>query len=171
MNTPNNKRFINSQENMENAFIKLLATHNKKKITVQSICNLANVNRTTFYAHYTDIYDLQKQIEKRLSAQLEKIFQEALYDEKKMNSALCKMFYFIKKHNIFYKVFLEYNNTIPILKTILCCIGSNTNDKDSPNYHIAFFTAGVCEMIRIWLNNDCREKPEELARIIYEEYH
>ena len=32
------------------------------------------------------------------------------------------------------------------------------------------YSAGVSEMIRIWLNNNCQEKPEEMAQIIYEEY-
>lgn len=169
MNTRNNKRSINSRESIENAFIELLDTHNAK-ITVQSVCNLAKVNRTTFYAHYMDLHDLQKKIEEELSKQIAEIFQEAIQNSKKMNSALCDMFHFIKEHNVFYKVFLKYNN-LSILKTILISPGAHTAEPDSTTYYrISFFTAGVSEMIRIWLNNDCPEKPEELAQIIYEEY-
>lgn len=169
MNTRNNKRFINSQEAIEKAFIDLLVTHKTKKITVQAICNLANLNRTTFYAHYTDINDLQNKIEEKLSTQIKEIFEETLHEEKNIIYAFCEMFRFIKKHIVFYKVFLEYHN-ISILKTILNDTDWNMCNKDAFNYHISFFTAGVSEMIRIWLKNNCQEEPEYLAQIIYEEY-
>lgn len=170
MNTRNNKRSINSQEMIEKAFTELLNTHHTRKITVQTICKLANVNRTTFYTHYADVHDLQNKIEEKLSSQIQEIFKDALYDKTKMNDAFCRMFYFIKEHKAFYKVFLEYHN-MSFLKTILKRTEPVANNNvDFTNYHVSFFTAGVSEMVRIWLNSNCREKPEELAQIIYEEY-
>jgi len=38
-----------------------------KHITVKSLCELADINRGTFYAHYADIYDLVHQLEEELS--------------------------------------------------------------------------------------------------------
>ena len=39
------------------------------------------------------------------------------------------------------------------------------------NYHLAFFTAGIGEITRVWLNHGCAESPEEMADIIRREYH
>lgn len=169
MNIRNNKRAVNSQEAIEKAYIGLLDTHGTSKITVQSICKLADVNRTTFYAHYTDLLDLQKKIEEKLSIKIKAIFEEALTDSSKIDNAICRMFYFIEEHKVFYRLFLKHNN-MSVLKSILAETYSETNDINHEDYHISFFTAGVSEVIRIWLNNDCREKPEELAQIIYDEY-
>lgn len=169
MNTRNNQRSLRSQETIERAFVALLDTQSVEKITVQSICKLANVNRTTFYTHYTDVRDLENKIETKLSAQIEEIFKETVSAGKDLDCAFCAMFYFIKEHCVFYRVFLNYHN-LPILKTILNSTSDHPEHTDSCNYHIAFFTAGVSEMARIWLNHGCRETPEEMARIIYEEY-
>ena len=34
-----------------------------QSISIKELCETAGINRGTFYAHYTDIYDLRKQIE------------------------------------------------------------------------------------------------------------
>lgn len=162
MNKENNKRALNSKESIEKAFIDLLDKYNIKKITVQSICNLAHVNRTTFYAHYADIYDLEEKIEEKLSAQFIEIFEGNMDDTKKMEKALCEMFFFIKEHRNFYKVFLKYNN-LSTLKNILNRTNASIDDDIMTYYNISFFSAGISAMLRIWLQNNCREKPKELV--------
>ncbi len=170
MNTPNNKRSAGSREAIERAFIQLLDKQTSSRITVQSICTLAGLNRTTFYAHYSDVQNLQNKIEEKLSSQIKDIFENPLQSKSTLNDAFRRMFCFIKEHKLFYKTFLKYNN-IYILKEILGDTGSvNNSESNTRDYHISFFTAGVSEMTRIWVNNDCRETPEQMAQIIYEEY-
>ena len=41
-----------------NAFIELAKQKPIERITVKEIVSLAQINKSTFYAHYTDIYDL-----------------------------------------------------------------------------------------------------------------
>ena len=57
------------------SFSELLAEHKSiRKISIQSITEHAGVNRVTFYAHFTDKYDL-------LSAWKREIFRKALTDK------------------------------------------------------------------------------------------
>ena len=56
MNTPNNKRKKESIKRIEKVFIELIQTKELDKISVSDICKRAKLNRTTFYANYTDIY-------------------------------------------------------------------------------------------------------------------
>ena len=58
MNTPNNRRKKKSIETIEKVFIDLLQTRQLSEISVSDICKLAGLNRTTFYANYTDIFAL-----------------------------------------------------------------------------------------------------------------
>ena len=37
-------------------------------------------------------------------------------------------------------------------------------------YRASFFGAGIKEMCRLWLNNDCKETPEHMASLLLEEY-
>lgn len=56
-------RTIRSKENIRNAFIELRRKKELRKITIKELCEKANINKSTFYAHYEDIFDLSEQIE------------------------------------------------------------------------------------------------------------
>ena len=58
MNTKNNMRFRETQIRMEAAMLDLMKHLDFEKITVKQICQKAGVNRSTFYAHFIDIYDM-----------------------------------------------------------------------------------------------------------------
>lgn len=70
MNKKNNKQFQGSAMRMEKAMLELINTTLFEKITVRLICERAGVNRSTFYAHYTDIYDMIGQLEANLQKEL-----------------------------------------------------------------------------------------------------
>ena len=54
----NDLRVIKTKKNIEVSFIYLLAQKDFYKITVQDILDRALINRSTFYKHYTDKYQL-----------------------------------------------------------------------------------------------------------------
>ena len=66
MNTTNNKRRKESQEKIEKAFIQLIQNKEIEQISVTDICQKCNLNRSTFYANYLDIYDLADKIKDRM---------------------------------------------------------------------------------------------------------
>lgn len=72
MNTSNNRRRKPSREKIEKVFVTLLQTKEIDQIRVSEICQLAQVNRTTFYANYPDIYGLADAIRDRLETELAK---------------------------------------------------------------------------------------------------
>lgn len=49
---------------IEKAFLELRAKTPLEKIKIKDLCALACVNKSTFYAHYEDIYALSDQLEK-----------------------------------------------------------------------------------------------------------
>lgn len=54
----NDLRVIKTKKNIEESFIYLLRQKDFNKITVQDILDRALINRSTFYKHYTDKYEL-----------------------------------------------------------------------------------------------------------------
>ena len=48
MNIPNNKRRKESREKITKAFLELMQSHELREISVTEICEMAQVNRTTF---------------------------------------------------------------------------------------------------------------------------
>ena len=54
-------------------FISLLEEKEIKKITVSELCNIADINRATFYRYYLDIYDLYDKIQDEFVSELKEI--------------------------------------------------------------------------------------------------
>ena len=78
MNTPNNKRKKESIRRIEKVFIDLLQTKKLNGIRVSDICKEAKINRTTFYANYTDIYGLADTIRDRLESNLSDLYKSEI---------------------------------------------------------------------------------------------
>ena len=51
---------------LKNALLKLMQTKPINKITVKEVCELAGLNRATFYAHYGNCFDLLESIEQEI---------------------------------------------------------------------------------------------------------
>lgn len=56
---------------IEQAFYELLAQKPVSRITVKELCELAEINRATFYKHYADPFDLLEKQEGALLAEME----------------------------------------------------------------------------------------------------
>lgn len=87
---------------LKQSFLKLLKEKPVNKITVKEVCALAQLNRATFYAHYSDCFALMESIENELIDAFEKslcyvnLFDvtaliEAIYDMVDQNQAACRV--------------------------------------------------------------------------------
>lgn len=57
------RRVRKTKKSIQDAFIVLLKTYDLEEITIQQIADTADINRATFYKHYTDKFNLLKKIE------------------------------------------------------------------------------------------------------------
>ncbi len=175
MNIKNNSRYKMSSEKIETAFLALLEKYKYDEITISKICDQANINRSTFYCHYDDINDLIVKIESKFAKGTANIFN---YGERQTNDAIIEMFTFVKENKHFYKAFLnipyitfaESHTKIECLENIGNKLHINKSNTIGLYYRASFFGAGIKEMCRIWLERDCKESPEELAKLLIDEY-
>ena len=56
----NDLRVIKTKNALYNTLIELMKDHAFEEIKVSDICTKALINRSTFYAHYNDKYELLK---------------------------------------------------------------------------------------------------------------
>ena len=110
MNTPNNKRKKESMERIEKVFIELLQTKELNEISVSDICKHAGLNRTTFYANYTDIYGLADAIRDKLENEVSDLYREEVTQGFNSNDYL-KLFRHIKDNQIFYNTYFKWDMT------------------------------------------------------------
>ena len=62
---------------LKQSFLKLLKEKPVNRITVKEVCALAQLNRATFYAHYSDCFALMESIENELIDAFEKSLRYA----------------------------------------------------------------------------------------------
>lgn len=86
----NDLRVVKTKENIVNNFIHLLSLYDFKDITIQMLINECKINKTTFYRHYIDKYDLIEKIQDKLLVEykhVSSLFRDQL-DEKAIVSLI-----------------------------------------------------------------------------------
>ena len=169
MNTPNNKRRQDSRRRMETALVRLLQDRELEKITVKEICAAAEVNRTTFYANYLDIYDLADAVQKSMEETVLGLYREEQKQAVRTHD-LTKLIYHIKENPIFYKTYFKLNVGDRMRFSLYDIQEAARYYDRHVEYHMEFFRHGFNAVIKMWLSRDCAESPEEILEIIRSEY-
>ncbi len=170
MNTPNNKRRKETRDKISKIFINLLQSKEITEISVTDICKLAKINRSTFYVNYLDVYDLADQIGKELEQEVSFLYQEER-DTKNNSNDFLKLFRHIKDNQIFYNTYfkLKMDHNF-IIREYDYNLSKELYDDKYIDYHMEFFKAGLNAIIKKWLENGCKESPEEIESILKSEY-
>ncbi|MBQ7105784.1 MAG: TetR/AcrR family transcriptional regulator [Bacilli bacterium] len=169
MNISNNKKRKKSQEQIEKIFLQLIQKKNIDEISVSTICDKANLNRSTFYSNYIDIYDLAEKIKQQMEIEFAQF--QLSNNAKQDENGYLSMFRYIKDNQIFFKTYFkleEISKSLPTQYRVE--LAEKYYDNKFIDYHIEFFRAGLNAIIKKWLNNGCKETPEEINEIITSEY-
>ena len=127
-------------------------------------------NRSTFYANYLDIYDLAEKVVKRIEEDVFSLYKEERETKNNSHNYL-KLFRHIKDNQLFYKTYFKLNMNKHYIFTEYDTNLSKIMYYDKyVDYHIEFFMAGLNAIIKKWLNNGCLESPEEINKILQDEY-
>ena len=169
MNVKNNKRRKESKEKIEKAFIELLQTYELIDITVSDLIKTTELNRSTFYANYVDIFDLADKTREKLEKEFSNLFAD--YDYFNERTGALKMFNHIKENQIFYKTYFKLCYDEKFLISVYDAKRAQKEHIDSNvKYHIEFFRNGLNAIIKLWLAVGCQESPEEMAAVLKTEY-
>jgi AcrR family transcriptional regulator len=143
------------------------------KITIKEIADEANINRKTFYSHYTDVNGVLDDIENDVLEQLCGIIesfdiQKAIYDPYPIFKELTNI---INNDFDFYKYLLQSTSDSRLLekikhvlkKRIIEIAGLEINNKEMLPYAIEFAVSGILSVYREWFNSDRRYSLEEVS--------
>ncbi|URZ87117.1 TetR/AcrR family transcriptional regulator [Floricoccus penangensis] len=184
-------RKTSSKKDIKKAFAKLLNEKGLEKITVSDITRRADVNRGTFYSHYTDKYELLNEIEDEILSNLKGYFDESVpkiikpvNDEKEdvqlfsNDSILHAATYAKDNFEMIHGLISEGGNSklIPKFKKIMVDVLQerakkigvlNFNKFKMPDgYAYEIMLSSVVSILEYWILNDTKESPEEIVKII-----
>jgi AcrR family transcriptional regulator len=159
---------------LKNALVKLMQEQHISKISIRAICEVADINRSTFYVHYADQYDLLNKIEREVLENLNKYLSKQVLDEAHPMSiqVLTRVLNYVKENVELFKALLSENCDFTFQKNLIeiaQVISSQQNqafDAKTQEYIKLFGFTGIISMLQKWLHDGINESPAQMAEFI-----
>lgn len=173
---------------MQSSLVTLLENKEFADISIMDICQNAGVNRSTFYAHYDNTFDLLKEAHQ---AMVSNFFDECTFDNpvdlsdmRKVNAEdlnfvtpkyLLPYLQYIKRHKRLFRIYAENAHAFDVnnmddymIETLFVPIMAKfgITDKKLIFYMQKFFLKGIDAIINEWVRNDCEDDIRFVCEII-----
>lgn len=183
---PMDRRTLRSRQAFKHAMIELIAERGYDSITVNDLCDRADLNRGTFYNHFKDMdalsTSLQDEFFDGLTCFKGDMARLTLMDLAKIKLArkplplLVELFEYLLSQSAYLSVMMSPGGDIRFsqrLQDTFCTdlIMGMLHDRyrRQPtalvNYYVAFYSSAYLGVIRRWVTTGAQETPEEMAQI------
>lgn len=157
---------------LKDSLTDILAEKPIEKITVKEICEKADINRGTFYSHYSDQYDLYNcVVDEILEGVFGRLGDFMMLNDTELLSRATSVFEYLKENAETVTILIESGvsySTEKRIRNVIKDIYLNKIDKnvdvDLVNATYSFIAAGAIALIRHWLNSDMKKSPAEMAQ-------
>ena len=178
---PENRKIQYTRMVLADSLIELMRTKPFEKITIRELCELANVNRSTFYLHYEDIYQLLRVIEDDtlawVNAFIEELTDKHWEGETAVLSSLERLFECFMKNSKHLQVLMSEQGDVDFQKRVfsaayqVCDFSQGQYKLRRPyaqDLHFIFLVSGGVGIVQHWLKNGLQESPREIAQAIFD---
>lgn len=176
-------KYYNTVLLMDEALLILLEKKEFEYITVKEICQKAGVNRSTFYLHYENTFDLLEETIGYINEKIKISFNEKIEDVNSIDKN--DLFFITPKYLIPYlnlvkenkKIFKLIHNKPYLFKNkqtaemlyhdLFSVILTKYNVADNfKKYVFAYFTEGILAVIMKWVEYDCVDEIDLICNMI-----
>jgi len=159
---------------LKNALVELMQEQHISKISVRALCDKAGINRSTFYLHYSDPYDLLALVEQEVLENVKRYLNiKSISDTKPMSTQVLRnLLEYVKENNNLFKALLSENCDFAFQKDLMelaQVISSQPNQSLDPKtieYIKAFCLPGAINVLQKWLQDGTKESAEQISEFI-----
>ena len=182
----NESKYFNTAKKMNDALITLLETKEFEYISIKEICHIANVNRSTFYLHYSNMNDLLEETIESLNLSFNSHFKSKENESTIISKENIEDLLLINDdHLIPYLNFIKENKNIyKVLKTHPQLFNANKTydqmfrklfvpimnrfglDEKWHKYLMDFYISGLTSIVFDWVYDDCKIPVQEVSDFI-----
>ena len=172
------RRIRKTKSQLRAGLSKLMQHKSIKEITVKELVEEVDINRSTFYLHYTDIYNMLETIENDLQEEILKIIQE--HPVSPFNEAsfpfIEDIFLILWENKDICSALLGPNGDMSFVSRIESIISEHSlkvlkatfpENMDSLKYSYSFCLTGCIGLIKTWLDSDTGESPQHMADLTF----
>lgn len=170
------RRIRKTKDTIKTVLIDLMETKPFHEITVSELTNRADINRGTFYLHYTDINELLDEIKADLLREMSDALQKYSPEELKKDTSLkfIEMFRFIEDHDKICRILLSSQGDEAFMDIVIDSLKNSAYMTLTELYGMKremllnqFFTFGLggcIALAKAWLDEGCQESAEIMGR-------
>ena len=159
---------------IKKTLIDLIKTKPIRKISVKEICDIAQINRSTFYKHYGNVDDLVGKIEKELINELKKSINQS--KNKDTKKTLIEMLEVMKSEIDLYCALLSENGDALFKSKLVVELYSELSKnfrydfsvlpEEEQNWLLAFLDNGAFGILDCWIIYGMKEPIEDIAEFM-----
>ncbi len=180
------RRVRKTRAQLKAGLIKLMQTKSIQEITVQELVDEVDINRSTFYLHYTDIQDMLSHLENEFFESFQEILEEydafavqaKSVDELRRAGFLKNMYRNLKENGELCKVLFSANGDIQFINDVIETIGrefeersryvTDVHQNSRSEFVYEYCLYGCLGLIKRWMEDGFRESAEEMADLTEE---
>ena len=171
------RRVRKTKMQLRQGLARLMQKKSIKEITVKELVDEVDINRSTFYLHYTDIYQMLEKIEEEAMVDIREAMEGCPTDcpeREKIIPFLARFFSILDSNRDLSLALLGPNGDMDFVERIETLIASKFLKPSSLpatdteiRYAYAFCLSGCIGMIKTWLSRTEHESPEAMAELTY----
>jgi AcrR family transcriptional regulator len=170
-----NHRVMLTKRLIREALLEMLKTRSINKLSIRELCQVAGINRTTFYNHYGSQYDVLNEIAEMFIQSTSFTVINDITTGKNIHECLSQVLQYIKENLEFAKLLLDLNNydlitrisiSLPQFDYMVIKHLPENLDLEEKMAIASFVQYGTVRLLKEWILSDCLKSPEEEAKLI-----
>lgn len=177
MEVKTDRRIRKTRAQLRSGLARLLQSKSINEITVKELVDEVDINRSTFYLHYTDIYSMLDEIERELLEEIGRaINTHPIGLNKDTFSFIGDIFSILLENKEICRALIGTNGDIAFIHKIEDIIAQNSMKTLAPmfpgaledlKYSYSFCLNGTIGLIKTWLLENNDESPAHMAELTY----
>ena len=161
---------------LKESLLKLMEVKPIGKIQIKEICDLADVNRGTFYTYYNDQFDLLRQVQDEFAAEVKELQEKRQAKGMDTLEMITELVGYFSGQLPLCKILFGANGGGELINKLMSGAydsfikGWRQKLKDQSDRQLemlyVFISNGAAAIIRNWVLGDMKETPQEVARFI-----
>ena len=167
-----------TQSTLKECLVELLKQKPITSITVKELCEAADVNRSTFYSHYDNHFDLLEKIGEDVIFDMERTLAEFNFGTERESLQMTEraLQYIAEKYDVC-EVLLSSHGDMNFKKRVMDLLLPVILEKFNVELHLKgklseyiplLVISGSIAVIERWLENGRQETPEQIAALIHQ---
>ncbi len=175
-----NRRVKLTKMLLDESFLSFLAKKPLSRITITEICEEADINRSTYYKHYSDPYDQLEKIENELIGEMSKyvdaLIDEGIYGDRRQHRTIKRILEYMQMKKSVFQVLFDRSDDLNFIKDIQVFFGKRIFRDFNPEksgdlknaYRYIYISTGNFGILQHWIRNEMSVDIDTMADWITE---